>query len=171
VYLDEAKCDNFTTCFSHPGTYIDEIGVQMGENKVRLSAGSIAEGSRLFVNGKEISVSAHKHTAGKIAVTFANKRRIVVKTPEIMFTVSQSDKFFNIESALLKTELLDMGSKVQKFESARATEANAVMHGLIGQTWRNNVYAGDREYEGEVTDYQVAGGLWSSDFTFNLYKN
>jgi len=93
-----------------------------------------------------------------------------VKTPEIMFTVSMSDNFFNIESALLKTELLDMGSKLVKLTESRATEANAVMHGLIGQTWRNNVYAGDREYEGEVTDYQVASGLWGKDFAFNLYQ-
>jgi hypothetical protein len=171
VYLDEAQCDNFTTCFSHPGTYIDEIGVMMGDNKVRLVAGAINTAARVFVNGKEVVVSAHKHAAGKITVTFANSRRIVVKTPEIMFTVSQSDKFFNIESALLKTELLDQGSKLQKLSASRASEANTVMHGLIGQTWRNTVYAGDREYEGEVSDYQIASGIWGSDFTFNLYQN
>jgi hypothetical protein len=169
VYLDDAKCDNFTTCFSHPGTYIDEIGVMMGENKIRIAAGAINEAARVFVNGKEVKVSAHKHSAGSVSVTFANARRVVVKTPEFMMTISQSDKFFNVDSALLKTELLDQGSKLVKLAASRATEENKMMHGLIGQTWRNNVYAGDREYEGEVSDYQVADGIWGKDFAFNLY--
>jgi len=143
----------------------------MADNKVRIVAASMGEAARVFINGKEVKVSAHKHTAGSIFVTFANSRRIVVKTPEFMMTVSQSDKFFNIESALLKTELLDQGSKLVKLESSRSVEANSVLHGLIGQTWRNTIYAGDREYEGEVSDYQVANGLFGSDFTFNLYKN
>jgi len=43
------------------------------------------------------------------------------------------------------------------------------MHGLIGQTWLNNVYAGNREYEGEVSDYLVQDGIWGHDFNFNLY--
>jgi len=114
-------------------------------------------------------VSAHKHTAGKITATFAHSRRVMIKTPEFMMTIFQSDKFFNVESALLKTELLDQGSKLLKLDTSRAVEANTFMHGLIGQTWRNNVYAGGREYEGEVSDYLVQDGLWGKEFAFNLY--
>jgi len=83
----------------------------------------------------------------------------------------QSDKFFNVETQLYELYLLDKGSKMSRVEGSANPTANSIMHGLIGQTWQNNIYAGDREYEGEVSDYQLQDGLWGSDFKFNLYKN
>jgi len=142
----------------------------MGADKVRLVASGIESPMKVFVNGKEMNVSNKKSNAGEMTVKFLSSRRVSIRTSKISLTISQSDHFFNVETNLFTTSLLDQGSKYVQETSNRASETNTIMHGLIGQTWRNTVYAGNRQYEGEVPDYQVADGLWGSDFNFNLYN-
>jgi len=171
IYLDAAKCDNFTACFSHPGTYIDEVGVFMGSDRIRVVAGGIETAARVYLNSKEVFVTDERVKVGSMSVLFNNRRRIVIKTQKVSLSIAMSDGFFNVDTSLLATALLDEGSKFITYDGSYSQEPNTVMHGLIGQTWRNNLYAGEREYEGSVADYQVTDGLWGHDFYFNLYKH
>lgn len=182
VYLTDAKCDNFTACFSHAGTYIDEVGVMFAQDgaiqKVRVQAQGIDQPSRVFINGNEVTKSAHRHSlsGGKMTVNFALGRRVIISTPVVRFVVSQSDKFFNIETQLLDSALLNLGEKrvvstTSEVPLPSGVAPESVLHGLIGQTWRNIEYPNEREYEGDISDYQLQDGLWGKQSTFNLFKH
>jgi hypothetical protein len=56
-YLATGKCDyDNTACWSHPGTYLGELGFYFkGNNKVRIISGSHQQGLSLFVNERKVN--------------------------------------------------------------------------------------------------------------------
>jgi len=170
VYLSEGAChDNFTACFAHPGTYISEEGIRLGKDKVHVQAGSFKHGLTVSVNGKKIS---EKKTSLKLgSVELINHRRVVVKTPIMSITISNSDKFLNQETHLFDRKLIALGSERKVLNDGESFHSEVPLHGLQGQTWRNVEYPSGLEYEGSISDYHVtSGNLYGSEFVFNQFK-
>jgi len=171
VYLSSAEChDNFTACFAHPGTYISEEGIRLGSDKIHVEAGSFKKGLTVSVNGKKVT---QKKTSTKLgSVEIINHRRVVVHTPIMTMTISNSDKFLNQETALADQKLLQLGAERRELLVGDAFHPEVPLHGLQGQTWRNVVYPSGLEYEGSISDYHVtSGNLFGSEFTFNQFKH
>jgi hypothetical protein len=167
-YLESAAChDNYTACFAHPGTYISEEGFRIGKDKVRVTAGSFKKGLTVHVNGKKAVASVQ---LAKGSVEIVNHRRVVVDTPLMTITVTNSDKFMNQEMELKKGELVSLGSKRRVLKDNERFHPEVPVHGLQGQTWRNVEYPSGLEYEGSIMDYHVvSGNLFGTDFTFNQF--
>jgi hypothetical protein len=170
VYLSSGAChDNFTACFAHPGTYISEEGIRLGKDKIHVQAGSFKRGLTVSVNGKKV---ADKKTTLKLgSVELVNHRRVVVKTPIMSITISNSDKFLNQETALFDHKLLALGAERKVLADGASFHSEVPLHGLQGQTWRNVEYPSGLEYEGSISDYHVtSGNLFGSEFVFNQFK-
>jgi len=186
VYLSEGECvDNFTACFAHPGTYVSQEGIAIGDVRIKVTAGSVKHGLHLSINDKKVNM----HTAASILlssyssslsdpsynVRVESKRRVVVSTPWLQLVLSNSDHFLNQELELVDESIKLAGSKryVLKPGQRYPTEAaNIQLHGLQGQTWKNAEYPSGLEYEGSIIDYQVADNhLFGTDFVFNLFKS
>jgi len=170
VYLSHAECvDNYTTCFAHPGTYISEEGIRLGKDKVHVLSGSYKKGLQVSLNGQRIT---GKHNVKLGSVEVVNHRRVVVTTPAMTITVSNSDKFLNQESQLHDKKLLALGKERRVLADGEEFHPEVPLHGLQGQTWRNVEYPSGLEYEGSINDYQVIdGNLFGTDFVFNQFKH
>jgi len=169
VYLSSAECnDNFTACFAHPGTYIGEEGIRLGNDKIHVKAGSFKKGLTVSVNGQRIN----GHQSLKLgSVNIMSHRRVVVQTPIVTLTISNSDKFLNQESSLHDKKLLKLGASRIVLADGEQFHPEVPLHGLQGQTWRNVEYPSGLEYEGSINDYHVAdGNLFGTDFIFNQFK-
>jgi len=169
VYLSSAEChDNFTACFAHPGTYIGEEGIRLGNDKIHVKAGSFKKGLTVSVNGQRIN-GQQKLKLGSVDVL--NHRRVIVNTPVMSLSISNSDKFLNQESALHDQKLLSLGSERRVLADGEQFHPEIPLHGLQGQTWRNVEYPSGLEYEGSINDYHVVdGNLYGSEFVFNQFK-
>jgi len=170
VYLSSASCiDNYTACFAHPGTYISEEGIRVGNDKVHVRAGSAKKGLTVSVNGKKLSKGAQTLKLG--SVELVNHRRVVVSTPVMSITVTNSDKFLNQETALNDRKLVALGADRRVLGDNEQFHPEVPLHGLQGQTWRNVEYPSGLEYEGSISDYQIAdGNLWGTTFVFNKFQ-
>jgi len=169
VYLSAGEChDNFTACFAHPGTYIGEEAIRLGSDKILVKSGSFKKGLTVSVNGKKVS---EKKTSVKLGhVELVSHRRVVIKTPIMAITISNSDKFLNQETGLADVKLLALGAERRVLADGEAFHSEVPLHGLQGQTWRNVEYASGLEYEGSISDYHVVdGNLWGTNFVFNQY--
>lgn len=170
VYLSSAEChDNFTACFAHPGTYIGEEGIRIGNDKIHVKAGSYKKGLTVSVNGQRVSTGKHNVKLGSVNVQ--SHRRVLVNTPVMTITISNSDKFLNQETALRDQKLLSLGAERRVLADSEQFHPEVPLHGLQGQTWRNVEYPSGLEYEGSINDYHVVdGNLFGTDFVFNQFK-
>jgi hypothetical protein len=170
VYLSSAEChDNFTACFAHPGTYIGEEGIRVGNDKIHVKAGSFKKGLTVAVNGQKVATGKHSVKLGSVNVM--SHRRVVVNTPIMTLTISNSDKFLNQETTLHDQKLLALGSERRVLADGESFHSEVPLHGLQGQTWRNVEYPSGLEYEGSINDYHVVdGNLYGTDFVFNQFK-
>jgi len=125
-YLSSGKCDyNETVCYTHPGTYVDQIGFVIGDVEVKAVAGAHELGLRLWMNDVEIK---HAQTAiqNKIifsywnsseqigSVQFNQKTKFTIDVPQFTIEVTNSDYFFNLEVSLKDASVLRSGSKKSK---------------------------------------------------------
>jgi hypothetical protein len=181
VYIATGTCDyNETMCFTHPGTYIDELGFGLNGINVTVKAGAHSDGLRLFVNNKELSAPytatfPHKHVGTTHDCTLSLDSFNHFKFDCDMFTIgaTNSDLFFNMEVALTDVQTLKAGqpsSKLYKKHAERHHYPSLPIHGLLGQTWKNIVYENHLVYEGNVADY-VTGSLFNPNFAYNQYKH
>jgi len=180
VYLANGVCNyNDTECFSHPGTYIDQISFVMADVQIKLVAGTHAAGLQVFLNGQSLSIG------GRVMLPLANstyvyrmsKSRVVVSLDDFVFAVTNSDYFFNIAAQLSNAKILASGAKKLTITGVDASaQAKQValafpeiqIHGLLGQTWRNIQWPHHKMIQGEPTDYQVSS-LFTPDFPFSQY--
>jgi len=170
VYLSSAEChDNFTACFAHPGTYIGEEGIRVGNDKIHIKAGSFKKGLTVAINGQRVASGKHSVKLGSVHIM--SHRRVVVSTPVVTLTISNSDKFLNQESALHDQKLLALGAERRVLVDGESFHSEVPLHGLQGQTWRNVEYASGLDYEGSINDYHVVdGNLFGTDFVFNKFN-
>lgn len=125
-YLSSGKCDyNETVCFTHPGTYVDQIGFTIGDIKIKAVAGSHEKGLRAWMNDIEIH-RAHAGNNHKIIFAINNSTtetgsfqytqtgRLSLDLPQFHVEVINSDYFFNMEVSLKDTSILRAGMKQVK---------------------------------------------------------
>jgi hypothetical protein len=194
-FIANGNCQyNNTVCWSHPGTYLGQIGVQFGATQISFQSGAHSVGQTVVVNGKVIESSTHAHIYhnGNLTLTMVyNNGEVTLSTSTLYFQIVNSDYFFNMDfgvrdeaiiragakSLVIKGEICELEARkvvsvtgTGKIQAQLAAAYPAVpMHGLLGQTWRNAMFCG-RYFEGTVDDY-VTGGLFSNQHTFNYYKS
>jgi len=181
VYLATGKCNyNDTECFSHPGTYIDELGLGMAGARVKLMAGAHSSGLRVYVN--DIALSAGTRITlpldNSTHVHVVSATKAVLALEDMTITVTNSDFFFNMAAQLTNTQMLRTGSKKVVIPSTNPSDISKAlseaypgfaMEGLLGGTYRNVEYSHRKLYRGEPTDYQVSD-LFSSEFPYTQYQ-
>jgi len=194
-FISSGKCDyNNTACWSHPGTYLGQIGVQFGTQQITFQSGAHSTGLIVLVNGKPIVASDHVHNYQSVNnqtmnMVFKQNDEVVISTNGLYFKIVNSDYFFNMDFGVRDASIIQKGAphlvirgevcetesrSVQKTRTGtiqakiKATYPDVPLHGLLGQTWRNAVFCG-RYFEGNVDDY-VTGSLFSNEHTFNYFK-
>jgi len=170
-YLSSAVCiDNYTACFAHPGTYISEEGIRLGNDKIHVRAGTAKKGLSVSVNGQKLASGKQSVKLG--SVELVNHRRVVINTPIMTIQLTNSDKFLNQESQLHDQKLLTLGAERRALADGESFHTEVPLHGLQGQTWRNVEYPSGLEYEGSISDYHVQdGNLFGSNFVFNKFSH
>jgi len=191
-YLEKAsQACNYTetACFSHAGTYISELGFTINTlpqiTKFKIISGSHEDGLRLLTeDGK--SINLHKRLIVTtpdeyhVSVLQTSKNQIVINSLFFKMTISNSNHFFNLAIAMHDDNLMKHGAQKLVLCGGDGTGLDGVgmiggpsypsvpVHGVIGQTWKNAVYCGQRMYEGEWEDYEVKG-LFDNDFRYNEF--
>ena len=176
-----STCDyNNTACWSHPGTYISQIGFRISnihnnnnvDSTILVVAGSHSKGLNLYIDDKRQYIESKQIHVGKNArVKIISHDVIRVTIPELFeFEITNSDMFFNIEMTLLRRDWLALGSSKRKFKN-HINRQDVHLHGLIGITWKDVTYENGQVFEGDVMDYAVEGdNIFSYDFIYNQYK-
>ena len=149
------------TCWTHPGSYLTEIGIQVvasetGIHQVYLRAGEATQGFASIRYDAEDALHM-RSVPGSQALNLK-----VLSTHEVQITVSRFvieiesiDRFVNLRSIKVQMPL----SRIRT-------------HGLMGQTWRRKVYPGRNKYlEGEIEDYVIGeDDLFGVDFPYNQFN-
>ena len=164
--VDEYTCPAHTECWSHPGSYINSLGVaqRLGDRTVHVEvhSGRAASGfSSVVADGRPMEIGQTvRFTSADGAETFeltANSSNLLtLNTPLFTFQLANSDRFLNYRL------------------HPRVPLASLSTHGLLGQTWRK-VERSRRgtpalPIEGHVDDYLVQSGqLFGSDHLFDLF--
>jgi len=181
VYLANGICSyNDTECFSHPGTYIDQIAFVMNDARLKILAGPHANGLTAFLNNQPLSIGARilLPVSNSTYVHLVSRSRIIVSLDDFVFGITNSDYFFNIAAQLSNTGILTAGSTKLVVSSPPAEAAKQIattypehqIHGLLGQTWRNIQWPHKKFIQGEPVDYQVVN-LYSSEFPYTQYQS
>lgn len=144
--------------WTHPGTYLGQLGVMVGTDRVRIQAGDCETGIKsVTVNGKAMKVGQAVHFAEKQSLKFVDEFTLRFHLKEVELELTNSDNFFNQEVSMTR-----YGERTQQ------------MHGLLGQTWQSKTYKDDKGrkhfIEGHPHDYLVQDDdLFGTDFVFNKF--
>jgi hypothetical protein len=159
VYLSRGDCPrmpeyNLTNCWSHPGSYLGELGLKTRSGaRIHIVSGGAQQGfASVTLDGKVLHVNdSVGFESGYI--TFNHTHAVMLTIGNWVFRFENSDMFINQQLRL---------------QDPRYLQA----HGLVGQTWRTNLYPNAIKYiQGTVDDYVVRGGnLFGDDFMFNAYN-
>jgi hypothetical protein len=191
VYLSSGKCDyNDTECYTHPGTYMDVLGLSILDSHVKLVAGTHEAGLRIWLNDQEIRRGTHikAFTNTSAYIKYRQNGRVEIHTEIMNFDIANSDMFMNLRVALNNHQLLRVGgihhtvtdhaickantetSNYQLIEQTVAAKypVTTPLHGLIGQTWRN-VKVCSKDWMGTVQDY-ITSDLFASDYHYNYFN-
>jgi len=180
VYIATGTCNyNDTECFSHPGTYIDDIAIVEGENRIRLVAGSHSRGMKVYVNEKLLKVGENVRISNTTSLRVLSHSRTLIVLQDVVLTVANSDLFFNLGADMTIENIARAGQMKVIIDDMNASKADKIlstsypeyrMHGLLGQTWRNIVWPHGKLYQGEPTDYQTQG-LYGADFLYSEFQS
>ena len=150
VFLTSGRCPPTdmidTACWSHPGSYLGEVGVlSAGGVQLSIASGAATKGfSSVMLNAAPLTVGANV-TTGDLSVYYTSSHSISINVGNYILTLHNSDAFVNL--AALSVHDWSQLSRQR-------------CHGLLGQTWRapSTTTRGRqvREVEGEVDDYAEA---------------
>ena len=168
TFLDSGACpvlnDSLpSNCWSHPGSYLGEIGLVVrnedkSTTKLRLLAGSRLTGfAAVEVDGQPLAVSA-SFSSPSLSVQYSSAFSLSVQTPSLHVTFENSDRFINQVLAL-------------QIPVLRA----ASWHGLLGQTARPTAaaVAGHSRHRviGDVDEYViVSGDVFGLEFAYSQFS-
>ena len=104
---DTATVPPATTAWSHRGTYLGESGLVLGASRLHVQPGSYASGfASVTLDGADVPVSAQPIllSGGAVSVTRPSAFELSVASPDVAFTLVNSDRFVNIQRAMLLRE-------------------------------------------------------------------
>jgi hypothetical protein len=152
-----------TAAWTHPGTYIDEIGIKFDFDQIYLLSGSYEHGfEKCEFNGENIEINAeqwvmssactkqdfeHECTAFRRVSTHI----LEVHTKQVDFLIVNSDLFFNIDSA-------------------RLHQLNQQIDGLLGQSANSKNEIKSSHIESVYKFLINRGNVFSDDFQLNLFQ-
>ena len=162
VFLTSGDCpvidgQKDVNCWSHPGSYLGEMGFQaMVGGKVHralITAGSARRGFASVQMDYKPLLVGDRVQYGDFSVHLQTTHTITVTTDSFEFHLSNSDLFIN-----------------QKLK-ARIPLSELRAHGLIGQTRSTKTYPTSVRYiEGDVDDYVIADSdIFGADFVYNRF--
>jgi hypothetical protein len=163
VFLAQGMCprvdgEAVDSCWSHPGSYLGEVGVQQvmdgAVQQVHLISGTASIGfAQVKVNGRSQAVG-DEYTLPGFSVSFTCSHSVRMVTPLFSFVFDNSDLFIN-----------------------QAIEANVALsslttHGLLGQTHKSKTYpSAIKHIEGNVDDYVVKDrNIFGNGFLYNRFQ-
>jgi len=161
VFLEQGKCPVIDGkkqkgCWSHPGSYLGELGLKTrAGDKIHVVTGPSTDGFAEFtVNGQQMEMGETILLQDDLGSVTRNSTHVVsVQIGNWDFTFENSDKFAN--------------------QRVRALEARKLRsHGLLGQTWRDNIYPNSIKYiQGQVDDYVIRDNdLYGDNFVYNTFN-
>jgi len=185
TFLASGRCDyNNTECWTHPGTYVDQLGLMFPGLTIKAIAGPHHIGMTVYVNEQKVvpSQANNKHytinnkqgnSTQVVTVTYSQPDVLTVHSSLFTITTTNSDMFFNFGVSFHDAGLLSSGSVVHHVsEKDQSSYPTYPMHGLIGQTWRNARYPHGKYIQGTVDDYMLLDGkLLSTKFLYNNYHH
>jgi hypothetical protein len=153
-----------SSCWSHPGSYLGELGVKTSaDDRIFIQAGSAVDGFELITfNGQPVKVGSEVEL-GYLQTNLGSGSLIVNNTHELQITVG----YFTIQVENIDGFLNLRSVKVDSDQWGRLSS-----HGLLGQTWQNKRYSGKvQEIEGEVDDYVITDdNIFGDNFVFNKFE-
>jgi hypothetical protein len=189
VYLANGECSyNDTVCWTHPGTYVDQLGWSFGSTQIRAVAGPHMTGMTVFINEQRLTKGHYQFNTvdGEVQVRAIGNSKVSIASKSFSFEVANADYFFNLGVSVFDRDMLHAGSKKHTItDSATCAQQNTQgvleaallkkyhvtypVHGLIGQTWRNVDVCG-KKWIGSVQDY-IVSNLFAQDYVFNFYNS
>jgi len=163
VFLNEGKCPVLkgiaaANCWSHPGSYLGEMGFQQvvdGKlHKALLVSGSAEKGfSVVQMDGKSIGIG-ETISYGGFSISMNSSHSVSISMENYQFVMMNSDYFIN--------QIVNPTIPLHKLTS----------HGLLGQTHVKKIYPSKsiKYIEGDVDDYAIAeDDLFGIDFVYNRF--
>ena len=154
-----------TQPWSHPGTYLNQLGLKLGAIELHIGAGAYGAGvayvTLVSEDNKQLAVGDSVSWCDS-TLTWLDASHVQVQTPLLTFTIVNADRFFNLESARLLS-----------------SDATSLLDGLLGQSADPQWSAGKgREWEEHMLmDYLVMDEekpaqelLLSNEFRANKYS-
>ena len=157
-FLSSGRCpavEQPNKCWSHPGSYLGELGVvSPAGGRLHVASGSWESGfGALTLNGRELTVGSAVSELG-IFVHVLSAYSLTLSVGNFIMQLENSDRFVN----LVELEVRHW-SKLSS-------------HGLLGQTWRTPRKPGSSQLsaiEGDVDDYaEKSSDLFGSDFVYGV---
>jgi len=180
-FLSSGVCNyNNTGCWTHPGTYLGQLGFNVGNDKVKLVSGTHKQGMGVWINDVAFHANAQSHIPlnnSYSSIVLVSPDQVSIQTPHLYFQIFNADNFFNLRVSLLDGDLIRAGSAPLDVGGNSLTGVSHdypshPLHGLIGQTWRNVKYADGVPFEGEIEDYMIQSrNLFDTQFVFSQFRN
>ncbi len=159
-YLRMTKSDALNSCFSHPGTYMRDIGIQVNGTRILFSANSYMQGFSININGKsyspdkniydkEIYIPLPLNSNTVLILGISNKVFVEAKisTKDFFIRIRNSDSFlnfdFSVKNIYIKETMIQ--GKVGELD----------MTGVLGYSWNPLAKNNKRGFYGETDDYLV----------------
>ena len=155
VFLRSGSCPraNSSNCWSHPGSYIAELGARSAAGEwLTMLSGPAKVGFRAVTVGNVSLAVGERYKSDALLVEVDSAWSVRLRLGNFELVVENSDHFLN----LVDVRVLDW----QRLAS----------HGLLGQTWHAARSQGrdTKHVEGAVDDYaEAANELLGDDFVFH----
>ena len=159
-FLSSGRCPLIpspTNCWSHPGSYLGELGVLSGTgDRLHVASGPWHAGFSLVeLNDQPLSIGSSAVLDG-LTVQLPSAYRLQLTVGNFMLTIDNSDGFVNLAQL-----------QVRQWSQLSS-------HGLLGQTWRTSSHSKASHsqldvIQGDVDDYvEKSGDLFGSDFMYGV---
>lgn len=146
-FLDHGECPSVvkhTICWTHPGSYLSEIGIQAGSYRLHIVSGDRVNGFQSINILPSTDIMGLNFTSAQLQVWHHSSHEIKVVAGNFEMIVQNSDHFVN----LISVKVLDWSSLSSS--------------GLLGSTWRVDWKLKD------VDDYaEVSTDLFGNNFAFD----
>ena len=156
VALKSGKSIPSTAAWTHNGTYLSEMGIKLGQNRVKIVAGEYATGMVATVNDALMTLT--KMTINDYTISMTTPHQITITHPLVKLTMTNSDRFFNMDYA----------------ELTASDSQTMTMDGLLGQTAHSDFkLQSTAQFKfHQVYDYLIRGeDLFEDDFVLNRFVN